>query len=839
MSFKQEIEKLTHVNYGKWSFIVKAWATTENIDLEEPGEKDSKVAFFLATAVSDEVIPTISNLKTGKEMWEKLQETYAISTENQTFDLLVNLFSVTKGTNEKMNQYIARVKGLYNQVNNSAIKDEGRKCLLNDKLLVVAIVRGLPAELQGEFRRWEKSTLSLGAIENKLVAEEYCLTNYILQTTAKSGDKRKEKKELTCYWCKEKGHIKRDCVKFKNRKETNLAECFFSGRNQWNWVVDSGASFHIISNMDLIHEFEEYHEEILVANGSTMIAVGKGTVNLEIGGKFLMLKECLFIPEVSRNIISVSQLNNDNYQVYFSKNYCSIEKNGEKLNLTGDNGIFVFDSRPIAMLSVDKEIIHQRFGHPGRDASLKIGIEPIEVCKGCLEGEHSSKVFRKNKIMKNNTSKCLELLHMDICGPIPVSGIDGSRYILCIMDDFSRYSEVFFLIRKNEAVKKFVEYKAKYENMLNINILAIKTDNGGEFCSNEFVNYLETQGIEKRTITPYANQQNGKAERLNRTIMKKARALMFHNDSNVELWTYAVECANFLRNNTYSKAVNAIPSALFGLPQVDCKLFRVWGCKAYVRIPPETRNKLEKQSKQMIFIGYAPRQGGYKFLDPMTKKVTISCNAIFDEKHSITISEGNRVKIEKMFIEFLPQEMLTQIPKVAAQKEKEMPVERTNVNQQERVSNKITEQKEIVAETMNENYCKTRIDSDGDEILVGDSSDEEISLYQQFKRIEEGMDLGERKRKKIVKMNLLVSKVPASVKQAMESKNKKLWRSAMEEEMNSMIENEVWTLVDLPEGKKLTKTKWVFDEKKAADGSIERYKARLCAKGCSQDRKST
>ena len=290
------------------------------------------------------------------------------------------------------------------------------------------------------------------------------------------------------------------------------------------------------------------------------------------------------------------------------------------------------------------------------------------------------------------------------------------------------------------------------------------------------MNYLETQGIEKRTITPYAHQQNGKAERLNRTIMKKARALMFHNDSNVELWTYAVECANFLRNNTYSKAVNAIPSALFGLPQVDCKLFRVWGCKAYVRIPPETRNKLEKQSKQMIFIGYAPRQGGYKFLDPMTKKVTISCNAIFDEKHSITISEGNRVKIEKMFIEFLPQEMLTQIPKVAAQKEKEMPVERTNVNQQERVSNKITEQKEIVAETMNENYCKTRIDSDGDEILVGDSSDEEISLYQQFKRIEEGMDLGERKRKKIVKMNLLVSKVPASVKQAMESKNKKLWR---------------------------------------------------------------
>ena len=67
--------------------------------------------------------------------------------------------------------------------------------------------------------------------------------------------------------------------------------------------------------------------------------------------------------------------------------------------------------------------------------------------------------------------------------------------------------------------------------------------------------------------------------------------------------------------------MNALPSALLGLPQVDCKFFRVWGCEAYVRVPPETRNKLEKQSKQMVIIGYAPRQGGYKFLDPTTKKV--------------------------------------------------------------------------------------------------------------------------------------------------------------------------------------------------------------------------
>lgn len=85
MSLKQELEKLTHVNYEKWSFIVTTWALTEGIDLAEPGDKDGKLAFFLAIAVADEVIPSISSLRTGKEKWRKLKDTYGVSTENQTY----------------------------------------------------------------------------------------------------------------------------------------------------------------------------------------------------------------------------------------------------------------------------------------------------------------------------------------------------------------------------------------------------------------------------------------------------------------------------------------------------------------------------------------------------------------------------------------------------------------------------------------------------------------------------------------------------------------------------------------------------------------------------------
>ena len=137
----------------------------------------------------------------------------------------------------------------------------------------------------------------------------------------------------------------------------------FSGREKGKWMVDSGASYHIVSDVNLM---EEFLEEILVANGSTMLSRGKGLVKLNINGKQLTLEHCLFIPEVSRNIISVSQLNDKNYQVFFSKDSCSIERNEDVFSLTGENGIFIFNTTPVVMMALNSEVLHQRFGHPGR-----------------------------------------------------------------------------------------------------------------------------------------------------------------------------------------------------------------------------------------------------------------------------------------------------------------------------------------------------------------------------------------------------------------------------------------------------------------------------------------
>ena len=74
-------------------------------------------------------------------------------------------------------------------------------------------------------------------------------------------EKKKESKEVMCYWCEEKGHKKRDCANFKSRKETNLTACMLAGRESSNWVVDSGASYHIISDIKLLEGYEEFQKK--------------------------------------------------------------------------------------------------------------------------------------------------------------------------------------------------------------------------------------------------------------------------------------------------------------------------------------------------------------------------------------------------------------------------------------------------------------------------------------------------------------------------------------------------------------------------------------------------
>ena len=116
------------------------------------------------------------------------------------------------------------------------------------------------------------------------------------------------------------------------------------------------------------------------------------------------------------------------------------------------------------------------------------------ICKGCVVGKHPEHKFNRGKASR--ASCILGLIHSDISGPMPITSMNGSRYVLTFIDDFSRYTWVFFIKKKSEVCEKFTELKALLENASGQNIKTLRSDNGREYVSNELLHICSQSGIQ-------------------------------------------------------------------------------------------------------------------------------------------------------------------------------------------------------------------------------------------------------------------------------------------------------------------------------------------------------
>ena len=134
----------------------------------------------------------------------------------------------------------------------------------------------------------------------------------------------------------------------------------------------------------------------------------------------------------------------------------------------------------------------------------------IPVCEGCIYGKQHRLPFPKQS--KRITRKPLELVHSDVCGPMSVPTIGGSRYFITFIDNYSRYTVAYMMKNKDEALAKFKLYVAMAETKFNYKVVKVRTDNGGEYCSKIFDNFLQERGTQEERTVPYTSQQNGTAE---------------------------------------------------------------------------------------------------------------------------------------------------------------------------------------------------------------------------------------------------------------------------------------------------------------------------------------
>lgn len=168
------------------------------------------------------------------------------------------------------------------------------------------------------------------------------------------------------------------------------------------------------------------------------------------------------------------------------------------------------------------------------------------------------------------------------------------------------------------------------ETQTNRRIKAMRSDNGTEFCNEKFTTLFKSSGIKHQKTVPHSPQQNGVAERMNRTLVEMAKCMLFDADLPKRFWAEAINMAAYIQNRIL-KANELIPYEVFFEKKVSFSNLKIFGTPVMVHVPKQKRKKWDRKSEEMIFIGYEDETKGYRCIDKRTGKVTISRDVIFNE----------------------------------------------------------------------------------------------------------------------------------------------------------------------------------------------------------------
>lgn len=280
---------------------------------------------------------------------------------------------------------------------------------------------------------------------------------------------------------------------------------------------------------------------------------------------------------------------------------------------------------------------HSRLGHIGQkgiDVLAKKGcfgdsiVSDIQFCEDCVKGKTHKVSFGP---AQHVTRDKLDYIHSNLwSSPNVPDSLSKSQYFISFTDDYSRKVWVSFLKFKDEAFKCFVEWKRMVENQSERKVKKLRTDNGLEFCNNQFNQFCKEEGVVRHKTCAYTPQQNGVAERLNRTIMNKVRSMLSESGLGQRFWAEAVATAVYLINRSPSSAVDfAIPEELWTSAMPSLMDLKRYGCVAYVH---SSDGKLNPRAKKGIFTGYPEGVKGFKVWLLEEQKVVISRSVVFREE---------------------------------------------------------------------------------------------------------------------------------------------------------------------------------------------------------------
>nr|GEW48552.1 hypothetical protein [Tanacetum cinerariifolium] len=242
----------------------------------------------------------------------------------------------------------------------------------------------------------------------------------------------------------------------------------------------------------------------------------------------------------------------------------------------------------------------------------KMKFEKDHLCSACEQGKIHRKHHKSKTAFASN--KPLYLLHMDLCGPIRVKSINGKRYVLVIVDDYSRYTWVFFLHSKDEASEVIISFIKKTQVNLQLQVQCVRTDNGTEFKNKSLAKFLDEVGITQQFSATRTPHQNGVVEWRNRTLVEPARTMLTFVNLPLFLWAEAIATACFTQNHSIiHKRFNKTLYELMNKRKPYIKFFRVFGCRCYLLNDYEDVGKLKVKGDIGVFVGYSKESATFKF----------------------------------------------------------------------------------------------------------------------------------------------------------------------------------------------------------------------------------
>ncbi|GKB46155.1 retrovirus-related pol polyprotein from transposon TNT 1-94, partial [Tanacetum coccineum] len=247
------------------------------------------------------------------------------------------------------------------------------------------------------------------------------------------------------------------------------------------------------------------------------------------------------------------------------------------------------------------------------------------LCPSCEQGK-SKRASHPPKPVPNSKQR-LHLLHMDLCGPMRIASINGKRYVLVIVDDYSRYTWVHFLRSKDEAPEVIKTFLKRITVLLQSPVIIIRTDNGTEFKNQILKEYFDSVGISHQASSVRTPQQNGVVERRNRTLVEAARTMLIFSRAPLFLWAEAIATACYTQNRSIiHRRFNKTPYELINGRKPDISFLHVFGALCYPKNDREDIGKLGAKGDIGFFIGYSADSCAYRVYNRRTKKIMETMN---------------------------------------------------------------------------------------------------------------------------------------------------------------------------------------------------------------------